>query len=56
MQNVAKISSNLTREFTYTYESTIKISLSEWDRAIPLIKELRLSCMTDNLMKCDNKG
>jgi len=45
----------LKRELTFAYESTIKITLPEWDRVIPLMKKLRFSCMSDNLMKCDNK-
>jgi len=45
----------LKRELTFACESTIKITIPEWDMAIPLMKKVRFSCMSDNIMKCDNK-
>ena len=51
-QNFVK---SLKRELTFACESTIKITIPEWDMAIPLMKKVRFSCMSDNIMKCDNK-
>ena len=43
------------RQITYTYQSTNKKCLLEWDMATPLIKKVRFSCMSDNLKKCHSK-
>jgi len=43
------------RQLSFTYQSTIKKCLPEWDRAIPLMKKVRFSCMSDNLIKCRSK-
>ena len=44
------------RELTFSYESTIKITLPKWDSDTPLMKKVRFSFISDNLIKCDSKG